>query len=407
MFAKLRLFGSAALVLCLLILLSACGSSDTVKIGVIIPINSEDGANASLSDYGYQIRSGIQLAADELANRRGEGENQIFKNYELIWENEPQDMDGVVKAFNNLKEQGVHAIIGAASSEATMALAPLANKNRILLVSPASSSPEINTGQPDYVYRNFPSDTLEAQKLANVIFQRCRIQKCLMVRSRSEYASGITFELLKFARQNSQKLPNEVVKFDADADNIDYTAIVDRIVEIAPEGVFLGAYVDKLIPLINEIRSREELSQLYIFTSSAFLYERAVKELGAETVEGVMFTGYHWDPNEARPNIQAFSQKFESEWHHKPTIYAATGYDAFQVIVNSAENVDHTIGDDFRLEVGKIEHTNLLLGNGKLQFNKRGDVTMIPNVYWIKNGQKLEMTDEDMEEIKREILTRI
>lgn len=406
MFAKMRLIGSAALVLCLLFL-SACGSSDTVKIGVIIPIKGEDGANTSLSDYGYQIRSGIQLAAEELASRKGDGEGQVYKNYELIWENEPEDLAQVEAAFNRLNEQGVHAIIGAASSEVTLALAPLANDNKVLLLSPASSSPEINSGQSDYVYRNFPSDTLEAQKLSNVIFQKCRIQKCLMVRSRSEYAEGITFELLKFARQNSQKLPNEVIKFDQNGENVDWAAVVDRIVEVNPEGVFLGAYVDKLIPLISEIRNREELAQLYIFTSSAFLPDRAVKELGAETVEGVMFTGYHWDPNEARPNIQAFSQKFESEWHHKPTIYAATGYDAFQIIVNSAEAVDHGIADDFRLEVGKITHENLLLGNGNLQFNKRGDVTMIPNVYWIKNGQKVEMTEEDMEEIKREILTRI
>lgn len=406
MFAKLRLIGSAALVLCLLFL-SACGSSDTVKVGVIIPIKGDEGANSSLSDYGYQIRSGIQLAHEQLANRPGEGEGAVKKNYEVIWENEPEDLAQVEAAFNRLRDQGVNAIIGAASSEATLALAPLANDNKILLLSPASSSPMINTGQPDFVYRNFPSDTLEAQKLANVIFQRSRIQKCLMVRSRNEYAEGITFELLKFARQNSQKLPNEVVKFDADSANVDWTAVVDRIVEINPEGVFLGAYVDQLIPLINEIRSREELAKLYIFTSSSFLPERAIQELGAETVEGIMFTGYHWDPNETKPNIQEFSQQFESEWHHKPTIYAATGHDAFQIIVNSAESIDHTIADDFRMEVGKIEHKNLLLGNGKLQFNKRGDVTMIPSVYWIKNGQKVEMTEEDMEEIKKEILTRI
>lgn len=409
----IRLSGRAFLISSLLALLTlflgSCSKHGEVKIGVIVPW---EGSN--LANYGTQMEAGIQLA---LAEVQKAVESGLLKNrYTVIFENESEDIEKVKASFESLKAKGVTAIIGAASSAATLALTPMANESKIVLLSPASSSPEINAGQTDYIFRNHPSDTLEAQKLSNVIFQKSKIQRCLMVRARNAYSEGITFELLRFARQNSQQLPESVIKFSSNPAEVNWVEVVDKIVEVAPEASFLGAYNNELVPLIKEIRSRPELANMYVFTSSSFSPDEAVKELGSEAVEGIIFTGYQWDPRENKPAVQAFATKFESQFSQPPTIYAATGYDALWILVEAIEGVkNYRIRDEVRAAVNnnvfgstqdeKKGHFVGLLG--ETDFNKRGDVTRIPLVYRMTSGRKVELTEEDMENIKRDILTRI
>lgn len=374
-----------------LFLLTSCGG-DKIKIGVIIP------QEGTLADYGYQIRSGIELAYKNLKT----DENR--RQYELIFKREEADLDKVEEEFHALRKEGVQAIIGAASSAATLRLAPLANKYKIILLSPASSSPEINEGSGDFVFRNHPSDTLEAQKLSNVIFQKARIQKVLMIRAKDAYSEGITFELLKFARQNSDRLPNEVVKFSHNPAEVDWTSVVDRIVEVKPQGVFLAAYHNALVPLIKEIRSREALSKTYIFTSSSLIVDEAVKELGPEALEGIMFTGYHWDPNENKPEILEFTKQFKENHHTDPTLFAATGYDALNILVKVFEDTDHALPDDLRARFNKEPFKGIM---GETDFSKRGDITRIPIVYRVEEGTKNVLSDEVIDKIKDDILTRL
>ena len=88
----IRLMTTAFLVLSLFAVTSCLNSTD-VKIGVIIP---EEG---SLAAYGYQIRSGIQLANEEI-NARAD----LKKKYELIFENESLQK----KILNLQKDLEVH-----------------------------------------------------------------------------------------------------------------------------------------------------------------------------------------------------------------------------------------------------------------------------------------------------------
>ena len=376
----------------------SCFNSTNVKIGVIIP------QEGSLAEYGYQIRSGIQMAHSEIEGKHLAGE--LKKKYELIWEDENEnDLEGVKKSFETLKKQGVTAIIGAASSAATMALTDLANEAEIVLLSPASSSPEINTTSGDFVFRNYPSDTLEAQQLANVIFQKCLIQSVLMVRAKNTFSEGITYEVLKFGRQNRNKIPNEVVKFDPDPSKVDFVAVTDRIVNHNPNAIFMAAYSDELIPLIREIRTREELKNLYIFTCSAFVPADVIEALGKEAVEGIMFSAYPWDPNATDPRIQNFTKTFTENYHTTPGIFAATGYDALHVLVAAIDDTNHAISDEVKDQMYKMVFTNSILG--ELDFNKSGNVTRIPKIYKIQDGAKVELSTEDIERIKTDVLTRL
>jgi branched-chain amino acid transport system substrate-binding protein len=191
---------------------------------------------------------------------------------------------------------------------------------------------------------------------------------------------------------------------------VDFVAVVDRVIELAPEAVFMGGYSADLIPLITEIRKRPELANTYLFTSSSFLPEKVISATDIETVEGIMFSSYPWEPASGPPNMQSFAARFQEKYYVAPDNYAANGYDAGVIMVHAIEKANHWMVDAIRDELnGNIfdaETTGeLILRN--TDFNKRGDVTRIPVVYRVVNGQIVKLTPEDMEVIKTDILTRI
>jgi branched-chain amino acid transport system substrate-binding protein len=325
------------------------------------------------------------------------------KNYTVIYEDENErDIQSIIDAYERLKEQGVSAIIGPASSAGVLALTPLANEDKIVLLSPSASSPEINTEGPDWIFRNYPSDTLEAQKIASTAFNKMRIQKMLMVRAESTCAAGVTYEMLRSGRQNSKEIPNFVVKFDPDPEKADFTAVVDQIVETAPQAIFMAAYTDELIPLIREIRSREELSSLFMFTCSAFIPSDVIEELGKEMVEGIMFTAYEWDTSSSDPEIRAFVDKFQAQYHVAPGYFAATAYDAAYILTQAINRANHVIPEEVQDQMNKITYKSPLLGT--TDFNKSGNVTRIPLIYQIRDGATVPLSNDDIEQIKRRVL---
>jgi branched-chain amino acid transport system substrate-binding protein len=315
-----------------------------------------------------------------------------------------EEADAAEKAFKELANQGVVAVIGPASSAGLMRITEMANEERIAVISPTASSPEINREGGDFIFRVYPSDTSEAQTLANTIFNKCRLQKLLVVRTLDTYGEGISMEILRFGRQLSDQIPNYVLKFKPGVSEAELTTLVDRIVEEDPDAVFVGGYLNNTLSLIKEIKRRQELEKAYLFTSSAFIPNLALKELSPEFLENVMFTTYEWGVGAAEANRATFEKEFLETFKFQPNLFAAAGYDSLKILVTALNGVNTSLPDEVKGALNKITYHGLL---GETDFNKRGDVTRIPKMMKMTNGAAVELTEEDMAAIKREYLTRL
>jgi len=396
----------------------ACSNKEELKVGIILP---QEGS--SLEGYGFQILSGLEMAEEEInaqyelgknmsdeAYKEKYGTDRVKKRIVLLKDHKEssnyEDVQVAVDSFQALVEEGATAVIGPASSAGVLAVTNLANESRTVVVSPSATSPEINKEGGDYIFRIYPSDTLEAQKLSYVIFQECFAHKLLVVRSKDSYGEGISLEMLRFARRQSDSIPKFVVKFDPDPNEADFPAVVDKIVETKPVAVFLGAYADSLIPLIKEIKSRPELEQLYIWCSSSFLPNKMIEALGPEQLENVMFTMYPWNPKGNNETVASFARKFQDKFGGtQPNIFAACGYDTLKVLSLALNDVNTDIPDLVKTAMNKVHYDKGLLG--ETDFDKRGDVTRIPRIYKVVEGVAVELTQDDMRAIKTDILTRI
>ncbi|PIE91076.1 MAG: hypothetical protein CR997_02855 [Acidobacteria bacterium] len=396
--------------------LFACSDSEEIKVGVILP------QEGSLQGYGFQVQSGLEMAEEHINQLYEAGKKMSDEDFEKEYgfpkvkrkitlikghheSSNYEDVQMAIDSFKALNKEGVSVIIGPASSAGVLALTKMANEERVPIISPSATSPDINREGGDYIFRVYPSDTLEAQKLSYVLFSECFSHKLLVVRSRDSYGEGISLEILRFARRQSDQIPNFVVKFDPNPSEEEVVGVVDKIVEEKPVAIFLGAYADSMIPIIKEIKKRPELERLYIWCASSFLPDQMIEGVGADNLENVMFTMYPWDTDSDDEQIVAFTREFEEKFGTKPNIFAACGYDALKVVSLALNDTNLDLKDMVKMALNKVHYENGLLD--ETDFDKRGDVTRIPYVYKIVEGEVVPLSQEDMSAIKTDVLTRI
>jgi branched-chain amino acid transport system substrate-binding protein len=153
-----------------------------VKIGVIIPLTGD----ASL--YGQSVKKGIDLAVEKAAKDYG-------VSFEVIYEDSKLDPKLAVLALQKLiSVDGVKYVIGFSSGE-TLAMCKIADSNKTVLISSASS-PDVTTNCGDYTFRNFPSDTYQGKELAVKISEK-GYKKVGVLYISNSYGVGLKDEFVK------------------------------------------------------------------------------------------------------------------------------------------------------------------------------------------------------------------
>ncbi|GIV77043.1 MAG: amino acid ABC transporter substrate-binding protein [Litorilinea sp.] len=131
-------------------------AAQPVKIGVLIPLTG------ALAEFGPAFQNAAELARKHLAEAGYE--------IELVFADTETAPQPAVDVANQLVSEGVHALIGAAGSGQSQAVAEsVAVPNQIPQISYASTSPLLTSlNDNDFFFRTVPSDALQGPVLAEV-----------------------------------------------------------------------------------------------------------------------------------------------------------------------------------------------------------------------------------------------
>ena len=163
----------AALVLAATLGVAACGddgggggggkASFELTIGDVVPLTG------ALSDFGPPGRKAANLAQQQITQAIQEA--GVDHTVRVQHEDEQTTPEGAVSAGRKLADAGASCIAGAWASTDTIPLArSVSIRERILQISPASTSAEITTLQDDgYLNRTPPADNLQGPTLASVV----------------------------------------------------------------------------------------------------------------------------------------------------------------------------------------------------------------------------------------------
>jgi branched-chain amino acid transport system substrate-binding protein len=156
---------SVTSILCLLFLVSCSRNEPSTVVGVIFPLTGD------IAVYGNAIKNGIDLAY---------AESDIKKDIRLIVEDDRGETKTATTVFNKMLLQKADIVIGGGMSSIAAALAPIAQKEQITLLSPTASLPSL-TNAGKYFFRIWPSDNYDGYIIADYATNVMRVKKAAVL----------------------------------------------------------------------------------------------------------------------------------------------------------------------------------------------------------------------------------
>jgi branched-chain amino acid transport system substrate-binding protein len=340
---------------------------EIIKIGFIAPLTGD------VSNYGASSLGGATIAVEEI-NAAG-GING--KTLELMVE------DGVCKpqqatsaATKLIDIDGVQVITGTVCSSETLAIAPIAENNKVVVVSVASSSPDI-TNSGDYIFRVWPSDAGQGVAMANHIFNTEGLTTVGILHVNSDYNLALAHALTK----NFEALGGEVIiteKYEQDAK--DFRTQITKVKAENPDAFYIVPYGEGGL-LMKQIR---ELGfEGPIFASETVGTPEVVADAGS-AAEGVIYATPKFDDtiSKAQDVLGAYKEKYGEE----PSfgVVTASAYDALYVIAEALEQGGES-ADDIRDHLYTIN--NFPGAAGTLTIDEHGDAIKDFQLMVIQNGE--------------------
>ncbi len=355
-------------ILILTFFLFSCGNNtkDVIKVGLILPLSGD------AASWGIPPKNGATLAMEEINVNGGINGKKI----ELVIEDSKCDPQKSVTAFNKLiTSDKPIAIIGDVCSSATLAIASLAEKNKIILISPASTNPKISDAG-DYIFRDIPSDELRGQVFAKYIYDS-GVRNIAILYINNDGGKGNEIAFTKYFTTYGGKI---VLSESYDADAKDLKTQLTKIKNSKPDALLsISQVTDATITLINV---KELNIQLPLYFQTEALDDPSVITNADNATEGAVYISFaKVDNNKSKSFSNAYRKRFDKE----PELFAAESYDALMLIAETLKNKMKINSETIKDGLYKIN--NYMGASGSLTFDNNGDVKK-PLAIKIIKGQK-------------------
>jgi len=315
-----------AVLLVLGIATAGCSGPSEVVIGAILSLEG------SAATYGNSLSRGVELAVDQINAAGGidveQGGVRVPLRVEL--RDAKSDPQIGLQVAQELLAMGVPAVIGSDSSDVTLAIADLFQQSGVVLLSPSSSSPQLND-KGSFIYRNFPSDDLEAVNTANYIYNVVGIHDVDIMSSQSEFGLGIKNAFIGRFRMLGGSVETQV-SFPAEA--ADVSAQAQDLVASEGGGIYIAGYSRETATAALALRAAGV--DLPLFGTGAILADELVAA-GGEAVEGLVFPTVTFDPDSDDETVRTFMQAYRTKFGEGADVYAAHGYDAMLILAQAIE----------------------------------------------------------------------
>jgi branched-chain amino acid transport system substrate-binding protein len=292
-----------------------------------LTIGEVDPLTGGISQFGIGCHQGIALAFEELNAAGG----VLGKKVELITEDDqskPGQSATVVRKL--ITQDKVIAILGDATSSATLESAPIAQSSKIPMITPSATNPRI-TAVGDFIFRVCFLDEFQGRVIARFASKNLKAQKvAILTDAKQDYS----IDLAKFFKEEFAKLGGMVaVEQSYTTGDTDFRAQLTSIRAAKPDAIYLPGYYQE-VGLI--IRQGRQIGLKMPFIGCDGWANQALLDIGGKAVEGCYFTN-HFSPDDQAPNVKNFVEKYRTKYGSAPDTFAALGYDAARLLAAAVQ----------------------------------------------------------------------
>jgi branched-chain amino acid transport system substrate-binding protein len=345
--------------------LLGCEKKTEHVLGAILPVTGVGAA------YGADIKRGMELELEAINDAGGINGLPL----RIVFEDSGSDpAQGEAAARRLIGESRVPAIIGAALSSVTLAVAPVAEESEVVLLSPAASHPKISEAG-NYIYRIYPSDVVEGTMMAEFALNVMGMSRIVVLAANNDYGQGLKTVFIKRYRTVPNRDILEVINFPEG--KTDWSDVLTGLQQQGPDGVYLVGYPEEMLSFLQALR--EANFGVPILSSRSFNAD----ELMVPEAEGVIFPRDPFNP-ERTDRARSFAEAYRAKYGAEPEIWAANGADSVRLIAEALQNGAED-AEGIRRWLQQVRDWEGACGI--LTFDGNGDVEKLPIISIVNNAQ--------------------
>ncbi|MCI6149028.1 MAG: ABC transporter substrate-binding protein [Flintibacter sp.] len=356
---------------------SAGGSGNTAfKLGGTGPLTGD------ASIYGLAAQRGAQIAVEEINAEGG------AIQFELKYEDDVNDPEKAVNAYNALKEWGMQISLGSVTTQPGIATSSYNFADSIFALTPSASSPDVISGK-DNVYQMCFSDPNQGTASAKYIAEQKLGEKVFIIwKSDDNYSTGIKDKFVAEAETLGLNVVGNAT-FTADSKN-DFTVQLTQAKQAGADLLFLPIYYDAASLILTQANAMGYAPKFFGVDGMDGILTQA--NFDTSLAEGVMLlTPFNADDEDEA--TQHFVKAYQEKYNETPIQFAADAYDCVYAYKQALETAGCTpdmsaadINAKLKETFPTITFTGLTGDGAGITWDSTGAVSKSPKGMVIKDG---------------------
>ncbi|WP_009546487.1 ABC transporter substrate-binding protein [Crocosphaera subtropica] len=386
-------------------------SGEGLKLGALLPVTGD------LSSIGANMPEAVKLAVDEINACGGVNGQPVT----LVTEDTQTDPTAGGAAMTKLAEvDRVAGVVGAFASSVSGAAVGIAAQNKVMLISPGSTSPvftdQAKNGEFNgYWARTAPPDTYQAQALA-ALAQKQGFENVSTVVINNDYGVGFEQQFVGSFEKAGGKLTNkeQPVRYDPKAATLDSEAAAAFANN--PDAVAAVLYAETGSILLQAAYKQGLSEGVTVLLTDGVYSEDFVEQVGKTPdgkyiLEGALGTV----PGADGQALDAFTTKWNEKTGKDVTAFVPHSWDATILLMLAAEAAKANTGEAIQSKIREVanapgtevsdpceaialvrdgEDINYQGASGNVDIDENGDVVGSYDVWTVKADGTTEVIDK-------------
>ena len=388
---------------------STTGAAEGLKLGTLAPTTGD------LSSIGQNWPAAVQLAVDTINECGGVNEAQVS----LVTEDSQTDPSAGSSAMTKLAEvDQVAGVVGAFASSVSGAAVDVAVRNKVMMVSPGSTSPVFteraqNGELNGFWARTAPPDTYQSQALA-ALAEKQGFKNVSTVAINNDYGVGFEQQFVKAFKDRGGNIVGTEVRYDPKAATFDSEA--KTAFEGKPDAVAAVLYAETGSLLLKSAYENGLSDGVTVLLTDGVYSDDFVNQVG-KTADGksIIAGALGTVPGANGEGLENFTALWNEKVGKELTAYVPHNWDAAVLMMLAAEASDANTGEGIKSKILDIanapgtevsdaceaialvrqgEEINFQGASGNVDIDENGDVVGSYDVWQVGEDGSLSVIDK-------------
>jgi branched-chain amino acid transport system substrate-binding protein len=321
-----------------------------ISIGVISPVTGPVALD------GESFRHGAELATKEINTTGGVLGSQLAL---IVEDGECKPNVSASAAEKLMVRDSVPVLVGAHCSPATAAVIPLAERQKVPLITGISSAPSLTATRREWFFRLPPTEALTANAAAPYYVEKLGFKSISFLALNDEWGRQAAEANANLLMQKGVKVVSTEYFLPGESE---FGATLTKIKSENPDAIFVASNTREAILIakkIQELGMTQKRIGVGAWPTNTFIARSGDAGMGWTVIS-------QYVPTLDTPRNHKFVDAFKAAYNVVPDKYAVSGYDAIYVVADAIKRAGKAEASKIR---DALEKTSLEGVQGHVTFD--------------------------------------